>query len=100
MTPFLSWLVPDVDVGYACAVGDLHADPKLAGANCATSSVGGYGPSRKGSCECALKYSADKSLRRMLIYGPGVTASPPNLGWPGPKCSASERPPYPTASCH
>jgi hypothetical protein len=24
MTPFLSWLVPDVDVGYACAVGDLH----------------------------------------------------------------------------
>ena len=99
MTPFLSWLVPDVDVGYACAVGDLHADLKPAGANCAASSVGGYGPSRKGHCECALKYSADKSSRRMLVYGPGVTASLPNLGWPGPNFSASERQPYPTASC-
>jgi len=99
MTPFLSWLVPDVDVGYACAVGDLHADLKPAGANCAASSVGGYGPSRKGHCECALKYSADKSSRRMLVYGPGVMASLPNLGWPGPNFSASERQPYPTASC-
>ena len=97
MTPFLSWLVPDVDVGYACAVGKLHADLRPAGARCAASSVGGYGP--KGLCGCPLQYSADKSSRRMLVYGPGVTASPPNLGWPGPKCSASERPPYPTASC-
>ena len=92
MTPFLSWLVPDVDVGYACAVGKLHTDLQPAGARCAASSVGGYGP--KGACKCPLQYSADKSSRRMLIYGPGVTASPPNLGWPGPKFRASERQPF------
>ena len=47
MTPFLSWLVPDVDVGYACAVGKLHADLRPAGDQCAASSVRGYAPFRK-----------------------------------------------------
>ena len=58
MTPFLSWLVPDVDVGYACAVGKLHADLQPAGARCAASSVGGYGP--KGACKCPLQYSIEQ----------------------------------------
>jgi hypothetical protein len=78
-----------IPYGYACAVGKLHADLQPAGARCAASSVGAYGP--KGTCECPLQYSADKSSRRMLVYGPGVTASPPNRGWTGPKFSASER---------